>query len=85
MTDREYEEYETLVRRLVEALIGTAFPAAVVAGGAKNKLLGASGFPHQIDASVQTHDLLVLIECKYWKRSVRAELVLTLASRLADI
>lgn len=80
-------EYEALVHQLTKDLLTTTnlslnSPPGL---GAENKIPGKSGFPHQIDVSVQTPGLLVLIECKYWKRAVDAAPVLILASRLEDI
>ncbi len=79
--------YELLVRQLVGALKQSVPPLsyAVVHGGASNRLSGASGFRHQIDVSLSYPGCLVLIECKYWRRSVDAEAVLVAASRLSDI
>lgn len=53
--------------------------------GPAQRLRGASGFAHQIDASLRAGSKLWLIECKCWSRSVGAEAVLMLASRLHDI
>jgi hypothetical protein len=47
--------------------------------------MGASGFSHQIDASVHSPSKLLLVECKYWTDPVDVEPVLVLASRMADI
>jgi hypothetical protein len=81
--------YELLVQRLVEKLILTVpgLATSTVLGGAtkKSKHRGASGYFHQIDVSVQLVELLVLIECKYWKSQVDTQAVLTMAARLADI
>jgi hypothetical protein len=84
MTAREYEQ---LVRQLVGALKQSVPPLshAVVCGGSSNRLPGASGFQHQIDVSLSYAGWLVLVECKYWRRSVGAEAVLVAASRLSDI
>jgi hypothetical protein len=81
--------YELLVQRLVEKLIRSVprLATSIVLGGAtkKSKHRGASGYFHQIDVSVQLVELLVLIECKYWKSQVDTEAVLTMVARLADI
>ena len=79
-------EYETLVRILMDALVrNTPLTDCSLAGGAENRLVGASGFQHQIDISMRCQSLLLLVECKNWSRPVGAEPVLSLASRLADI
>jgi hypothetical protein len=84
MTD---DEYERLVHDLLSDLVGgtPALLPSDVAGGAKNTIIGASGFAHQIEVSVRAQSFLVLVECKYWSRPVDAKAVLVLASRLADI
>jgi len=84
MTD---DEYEGLVHDLVTGLVGgtPALLPSDVSGGAKNTIMGASRFAHQIDVSVRAQSFLVLVECKYWSRPVPDEAVLVLASRLADI
>ena len=79
-------EYEILVRTLMDALVrDTPLAECSLAGGAENRLVGASGFQHQIDISIRCQSLLLLVECKNWSRPVDAEPVLALASRLADI
>lgn len=84
MTDRELEK---LVLQLVQELRRTVSPLAEaeVRGGPKNCIEGASGFPHQVDVSVQVGGTLLIIECKCWKDPVDAEVVLAFASRLADL
>lgn len=85
MTDREYE---TLVRDLMHKLVtnNQELKAFTVSGGIKAPLIiGKSGFGHQIDVAVEDSCRLLLVECKYWKRPVDAEAVLTLASRISDI
>lgn len=84
MTDREYE---VLVQSLVEELRRgvPSFSGAEIKGGSRNRITGASGFPHQIDVSLHVQDTLVLVECKHWLEPVDAEAVLSFASRLADI
>jgi hypothetical protein len=84
MTSNEYEQLvKNLVTLLSEAC--TMLGTGRVRGGATNRIIGASGFAHQIDVSLELPTHLVLIECKYWSRAVGAEAVLTLASRLQDI
>lgn len=84
MTD---DEYERLVHDLVTGLVGgtPALLPSDVSGGAKNTIIGASRFAHQIDVSVRAQSFLVFVECKYWSRPVHDEAVLVLPSRLADI
>jgi hypothetical protein len=82
-----HEEYETLVRTMVQELTATAHALGPckVNGGAQNRVTGASGFAHQIDATVNNSTDLLLIECKYWTEPVDVEPVLVLAARMADI
>jgi hypothetical protein len=84
MTDREYE---TLVHRLVDELAQSTGSCAdaQVNGGCQNKVIGASGFSHQIDVSLHAGSTVVLVESKLWLAPVDAEAVLTLAARLVDI
>lgn len=53
--------------------------------GKNNRWEGASGFSHQIDASIHNESDALLIECKSWKFKVRAIEFLTLLGRLIDI
>jgi hypothetical protein len=80
-------DYERLVRDLVEKLphVSKALGDTLIAGGHQNKIMGASGFPHQIDVSLKTNRTLLLFECKYWADSVDVEPILVLTSRVADI
>jgi hypothetical protein len=60
MTD---DEYEGLVHDLVTGLVGgtPALLPSDVSGGAKNTIIGASRFAHQIDVSVRAQSFLVLV------------------------
>jgi hypothetical protein len=80
-------EYEFLVRKLVLLLSGACrhLGAGQVRGTRGNLISGKSGFPHQIDVSVQFDTHLVLMECKHWQDPVGAEAILTLAARQQDI
>lgn len=84
MTHREYEELvENIVTRLRDSVLTKN--GYEVHGGSTNKILGKSGFPHQIDVHVSRTGFLLLIECKYWKDPVDAEPILVLARRKLDI
>lgn len=80
-------DYEQLVLDLISELTreSTALDRPPANWEHQNKRLGASGFSHQIDVSLKTERLLILIECKYWKDPVDVEPVLVMASRLADL
>ncbi len=53
--------------------------------GEDNLWEGASGFFHQIDASIEIETDVLLIECKCWESNVRAIEFLTFFGRLIDI
>jgi len=53
--------------------------------GKENLWEGASGFLHQIDASLHNDRDVLLIECKYWKDKVRAIEFLAHYARILDI
>src|SRR6266849_6613764 len=77
-------KYEALVHRLFTALVEQLedpLPPGAANYGPTNKHIGASGFSHQIDVSVQTETELHLIECKCWNDPVTAEAVLVIAAR----
>lgn len=84
MTDKDFEK---LVLRLIDELRSTVSPlaGAEVRGGSKNRIRGASGFPHQIDVSFQVEGTILIIECKRWREPIDAGVVLACASRLADV
>jgi len=80
-------EYEHLVSEICRTMCVTSpsINDLEVAWGAKNRLLGASGYKHQIDVSLEGHGRTFVFECKHWKRKIGLEEVLVLASRLADL
>jgi hypothetical protein len=53
--------------------------------GRSNRWKGISGFPHQIDVSVEGEKDILLAECKCWKRKVDVPRFLTFFARLSDI
>ncbi len=81
-----FREYETVVATLVDKLSNIT-GLRVVGSGLSNKVKGWSGYRHQIDVTLRDtlKNLLVLIECKYWKKPVSVDLVLTFHSRIRDI
>jgi len=80
-------DQERLVAELAERLAGMreGTKNVKVGSGGRNLLIGASGYEHQIDASVETTTDLTLYECKYWARNVGPGAVLELAARGIDI
>src|SRR5262249_18464054 len=53
--------------------------------GKSNTIQGASGFAHQIDVSVSVPKLLLIAECKRWKKRVTPGAILAHAARRYDI
>jgi hypothetical protein len=80
-------QYEALVRKMVREFraITQALGTYKVKGGAGKRVLGASGFQHQIDVMVRNPTDLLLIECKRWKKKVGVGPVMILAARIIDI
>ena len=81
------EKYEKVVAAIAESVAQRVevLPEGTVQSGRQNHWLGASGFKHQIDVSVRGNERVLLVECKYLKRRISVEAVLTLQGRLADI
>jgi len=84
---REYREYEELIDRLCRKMtnINDLIENGVSKCGGTNKWEGISGFKHQIDVSLKNNQHVLLIECKYWKNRIRAEVILSVLKRLEDI
>lgn len=83
------DEYEQLVHDITTALY-EATPRGVLQTwtakyGRRNKILGASTFPRQIDVSLHDEGRLFLIECKQLKGRVDTNDLLTFAARKLDI
>ena|SRR3982751_4954178 len=78
--------YEALVERLAgELLVNPHLQSCRLDSGARHRIVGVSGFRHQIDVSLRDEAALYLIEAKHWKKPVSVEAVLALGSRLRDI
>jgi len=80
-------EYEQVTKELMETIVEQVegVRADQVKHGFNNKWKGQSGFPHQIDVSVEGENDLLLIECKMWKAPVDVERFLTFLARILDI
>lgn len=80
-------EYEQLVADIANGIFTTApeLQGLVLGLGRSNQLLGASGYRHQIDVSLQEEKRVFLIECKHWNDRVGVAEVLVLAGRASDI
>ena len=78
--------YETLVHELVASFCqATPLNSYLIGHGAKNRILGASGYKHQIDLSLVGTSKIFIIEMKCLKRSIGVKEILVLAARLIDI
>lgn len=80
-------DYEEIVAELARRLATDApgLPGAQISHGGSNRIVGKSGYPHQIDVSIRAGDRILLIECKQWKHAVDPEAVLAFSGRVADI
>ena len=81
------EKFEKLTKRIAKEICKTArnLDNAKIRQGPKNKIKGNSGYKHQIDVSIATNDLRVLIECKKYKDKVGLSDMLVLITRVNDI
>ena len=84
---RNGKEYENVVAEIGKALFELVNPSSgfQVKCGDLNKWTGISGYSHQIDVSVETHDSILLVECKNWSSTVDVPSFLTFLSRICDI
>lgn len=80
-------EYERVVAEIVSGICASAPNLAdlEVSSGKENRILGASGYRHQIDISLRGQRRIYLVECKRLKRRVSVQSVMVLAGRVADI
>jgi hypothetical protein len=80
-------EYEQLVAEIADGICQSAseLQDLVIGSGHTNQIVGASGYPHQIDVSLQERGRLFIIECKRWKSRIGVAEVLVLAARASDI
>ena len=80
-------DYEKLVADIVLGMRQSAPELAMLSLGAgrANRILGASGYNHQIDVSLTGPGGKFLLECKKWNKRAGVESVLVLAARASDI
>jgi hypothetical protein len=80
-------EYEYLISEIAKGICQSApdLQGLTLGTGHKNHILGASGYAHQIDVSLQETGRTFLIECKRWKDRIGVAEVLVLAGRASDI
>ncbi len=78
--------YEQDVAHIVRGF-HASFPGNrfIVATGQGNRVRGKSGFEHQIDVSLRTDRLILLVECKCLAKKVAPEDVLVFGARFLDI
>jgi hypothetical protein len=83
----EWKTFESITKYIYENL-GRQAGVKVKGYGQNCKVTGRSGVPHQIDVltthsdGVHTYD--TAIECKYWKEKVNKDIVMKVASIIAD-
>ena len=79
-------DYEIVVQRIVD-LVARQMNVEKQGCGLTNRIKGWSGCKHQIDATFisNTLKLLLLVECKQWRRKVTLVDVLALHSRISDV
>lgn len=87
MPETDAQRYERLVGRLVDEIrkLVPDLASSRLRIGSKCHVDGASGFAHQIDVAVESPSHIVLVECKHWTKRIRAQEVLVLKGRQADV
>lgn len=79
--------YEDLISRIATEFTNNPLENKKwdIAKGRKNRIVGYSGQPHQIDISLECDTDLLLIECKKWNNRITVSEYLVLFGRLYDI
>jgi hypothetical protein len=83
----KWADYEALTARVAKQ-VGDGVSGLLggkIGFGKTNLIRGASGFPHQIDVSVDATSMLLIVECKCWQHDVTPEAVLSIIARRLDI
>jgi hypothetical protein len=79
-------EYEKVVREIVESMATRlGVKPEDISHGRRNRCKGASGYAHQIDVCARSAKEIVIVECKYWEKTVSLEAVLVFVARVCDI
>lgn len=81
------DEYEQITSDIVAGICGSA-PALSSyrpTVGRTSKVLGKSGYRHQIDVCLETDSAIYLVECKRWKDPIGIQEIMVLASRGNDV
>lgn len=85
MDHYDYERVTSEIMRPIYERVHGRVPEPTLRHGDANEWVGASGFPHQIDASIEGPHRILLIECKHWEKPIGVEHVLTFVARIHDI
>lgn len=80
-------EYEVLLADIAQGIQQRQLDLSPLrlGSGRSNRVMGASGYKHQIDVSLQDLNRLFIIECKRWDKRIGVAELLILASRTTDI
>ena len=79
-------DYEKLVHELVSTFRqAPGMENYAIGAGTRNRMVGASGYRHQIDLSLESSERIFLLELKHYLSSVGVAELLVLAARLQDI
>jgi hypothetical protein len=81
------EEYEKLVKEIFNKIYINARGCNPdkIKVGRTNRIIGKSGYLHQIDVSLHGANELILIECKKWKSRISVLHFLAFLGRINDI
>ena len=80
-------EYEELIISISEAFSSSTRlrQFARKEYGKNNLWMGASGYKHQIDASLKSDEEILLVECKHWTKPITPGVFFDFFGRLIDI
>lgn len=80
-------EYEELISSISEAFSNSTRlrQFARKEYGKNNLWMGASGYKHQIDASLKSDEEILLVECKHWTKPITPGVFFDFFGRLIDI
>ena len=81
------EEYERITSEIVAGICeqSPALSVSRLTFGKTSKVLGKSGYRHQIDVCLTTESTIYLIECKRWNAPIGIDEVMILAARGNDV
>jgi len=80
-------EYEQVVHDIVDQIRANApeLAGSILGFGRRCKVMGVSGYHHQIDVALETDTNIYLIECKRWEDRIGVDVLLVLAARVHDV